>query len=78
MPRSCCRPGVRGLDEKMVMVGHEKAGVTDPIIALVDELTNHDGIYQKIGGRARKVGVTNPLVALVEALRGVRKFWQPA
>lgn len=29
---------VRGLDEKMIMVGHETGGVTDPVVTFVDVL----------------------------------------
>jgi len=38
LPHADRKIAVRGLDEKMVMVGHEAVGVADPVVALIDVL----------------------------------------
>ena len=43
LPHAEGKVAVGGLDEKMVMVGHEAVGMTDPVVAFVDVL---DGIQE--------------------------------
>ena len=38
LPHAERKIAVRGLDEKMVMVGHQAVSVADPVVALIDML----------------------------------------
>jgi hypothetical protein len=44
LPHTNGKIAIRSLDEKMVVVGHEAVGVTDPVISFVDVLESVEEI----------------------------------